>query len=101
LTNKAAKGKKGTIVAMINRTEAQTATAIIEQILLKLRKTVSIISLDMAANMELIAKKCFPNATRATDRFTNSLYFNFGIRDTASLNSCAKTSIRGFTRNQD
>jgi transposase len=24
----------------------------------------------MAANMGLIAKKCFPNATRVTDRFT-------------------------------
>jgi hypothetical protein len=29
---------------------------------------VSEITLDMAANMSLITKKCFPNATRVTDR---------------------------------
>jgi hypothetical protein len=67
LTNKAAKGKKGTIVAMIAGTKAQTVIAIIEKIPLKLRNTVSEITL--AANMGLIAKKCFPNATRVTDRF--------------------------------
>jgi hypothetical protein len=51
LTNKAAKVKKGTIVAMIAGTKAQTVIAIIEKIPLKLRNTVSEITLDMAANM--------------------------------------------------
>jgi hypothetical protein len=55
LTNKAAKGKKGAIVAMIAGTKAQTVIAIIEKTL-KLRNTVSDITLDMAANMGLIAK---------------------------------------------
>jgi hypothetical protein len=53
LTNKAAKGKKkGTIVAMIAGTKAQAVIAIIEKIPLKLRNTVSEITLDMAANMD-------------------------------------------------
>jgi len=69
LTNKAAKGKKGTIVAMIAGTKADTVIAIIEKIPLKARNQVTEITLDMAANMGLIAKKCFPNATRVTDRF--------------------------------
>ncbi len=69
LTNKAAKGKKGTIVAMIAGTKAETIIAIIEKISLKQRNLVTEITLDMAANMGLIAKKCFPNATRVTDRF--------------------------------
>jgi transposase len=69
LTNKAAKGKKGTIVAMIAGTKADVVISIIEKIPLKLRNTVSEITLDMAANMGLIAKKCFPNATRVIDRF--------------------------------
>jgi hypothetical protein len=56
LTNKAAKGKKGAIVAMIAGTKAQTVIAIIEKTL-KLRNTVSDITLDMAANMGLIAKR--------------------------------------------
>ncbi len=48
-----------------------------------------------------IAKKCFPNATRVIDRFTHTFYLNFGIRDTASLNSRSKTSYRSFTRNKN
>jgi transposase len=69
LTNKAGKGKKGTIVAMIAGTKADNVIAIIEKIPLKLRNQVTEITLDMAANMGLIAKKCFPNAIRVTDRF--------------------------------
>lgn len=69
LTNKANKGKKGTIVAIIAGTKAETVIAIIEKIPLRQRNLVEEITLDMAGNMELIAKKCFLNATRVTDRF--------------------------------
>ena len=69
LTNKAAKGKKGAIVAMVAGTKAETVIAIIEKIPYKQRNLVTEITLDMAGNMGLIAKKCFPNATRVTDRF--------------------------------
>ncbi len=54
---------------MIAGTKADTVIAIIEKIPLKARNQVTEITLDMAANMGLIAKKCFPNATRVTDRF--------------------------------
>jgi len=69
LTNKAAKGRKETIVAMVAGTKADSVIAIIEKIPLKQRNLVTEITLDMAGNMGLIAKKCFPNATRVTDRF--------------------------------
>ncbi|MFV8373681.1 ISL3 family transposase [Flavobacterium sp. LB2P74] len=69
MTNKAAKGKKGTIVAMIAGIKADTVISIIEKIPLKACNQVTEITLVMAANMGLIAKKCFPNATRVTDRF--------------------------------
>ena len=69
LSNKAGKGKKGIIVAMVTGTKAETVIAIIEKIPLKQRNLVTEITLDMAGNMGLIAKKCFPNATRVTDRF--------------------------------
>jgi hypothetical protein len=49
---------------MIAGTKADTVTAIIEKIPLKARNQVTEITLDMAANMGLVAKKCFPNATR-------------------------------------
>lgn len=101
LTNKSGKGRKGTIVAMVAGTKAETVIAIIEKIPLKQRNLVAEITLDMAGNMGLIAKKCFPNATRVTDRFTHVLHLNFGNRDTTSLNSRSKTSHRSFTRNQN
>jgi transposase len=42
---------------------------VIEKIPVKHRKKVTEITLDMAGNMEMIAKKCFPAAVRVTDRF--------------------------------
>ena len=69
LTNKGAKGKKGSIVALVAGTKAETVIDVLRKIPVNLRKRVKEITLDMAANMELIAKRAFPNATRVTDRF--------------------------------
>lgn len=41
--------------------------AALDRIALKYMNLVTEITLDMAANMGLIAKKCFPNAIRAKD----------------------------------
>ena len=54
---------------MVAGTKADTVISIIEKIPLKQRNQVTEITLDMAANMGLIARKCFPNAIRVTDRF--------------------------------
>lgn len=69
LTNKAAKGKKGTIVAIVAGTKAEDVMKVINKIPLNKRKKVTEITLDMAANMVLIAKNCFPRASLVTDRF--------------------------------
>jgi transposase len=69
LTNKKAKGKKGSIVALIEGTKADNIIGILHKIPLKQRNKVKEITLDMAANMQLIAKRSFPNATLVTDRF--------------------------------
>lgn len=69
VTNKAGKGNKITIVAVIAGTKADTVIYFIETIPLKLSNQVIEIILEMAANMGLIAKKCFPNASGVTDRF--------------------------------
>jgi transposase len=53
---------------MIAGTKAETVIAIIEKIPLKQRNLVTEITHDMAGNMGLISKKCFPNTTRFTDR---------------------------------
>lgn len=69
VTNKSAKGRKGTIVAMTAGTKAESVVEVINKISLKQRSQVREITLDMAGNMNLIAKKCFPNAVLVTDRF--------------------------------
>jgi transposase len=51
LTNKAAKGQKGSIVAIIAGTKVETVIAILRKIPEKLRKKVTEITLDMAGNM--------------------------------------------------
>ncbi len=59
----------GSIIAIIAGTKAGTVIEILRKISQKLRKKVVEITLDMAGNMALIAKRCFPLATQVTDRF--------------------------------
>lgn len=69
VTNKQARGKRGTLVAILSGTKSDNIIPILESIPFKLRKTVQEITLDLAGNMGLIAKKCFPNAVQVIDRF--------------------------------
>jgi transposase len=69
LTNKAAKGQKGAIVAIIRGTDCAKVQSILEKISIKKRKLVKEVTLDMAANMGKIVKHSFPEAILVTDRF--------------------------------
>lgn len=69
LTNKEGKGKKGTLVAMVEGTEADKVIAIINRIPESARSIVKEVTLDMAGSMNKIAKRSFPGASRVTDRF--------------------------------
>lgn len=69
LTNKAAKGGRGSIVAIIAGTKAETVIEVIRKIPETQRKKVTEITLDMAGSMAMIAKRCFTLAIRVTDRF--------------------------------
>jgi transposase len=69
VTNKEAKGQKGTIVAIIKGTQSEKVRAVLEKIPLRKRNKVNEVTLDMAANMETIARHSFPNAKLVTDRF--------------------------------
>lgn len=69
LTNKAAKGGRGSIVAIVAGTKAEVVIEVIRKIPAAQRKKVTEITLDMAGSMTMIAKRCFPQATRVTDRF--------------------------------
>jgi len=54
---------------VVQGTKADNIISILSKIPLKQRNKVKEITLDMAANMQLIAKRSFPNATLVTDRF--------------------------------
>ncbi|MVZ60392.1 DDE transposase, partial [Sphingobacterium humi] len=69
VTNKGARGKRGTIIAILNGTKSENIIPILQSIPERLRKKGSEITLDLAGNMGLIAKKCFPLAVQVTDRF--------------------------------
>jgi transposase len=69
LTNKSGKGKKGTIVAMVEGTRSEKIIEVIEKISEEERAKVKEITLDMASSMRSIAINCFPNAVRVIDRF--------------------------------
>lgn len=69
VTNKAAKTKKGSLVAIISGTSSQTINPILEKIPLTIRRKVTEITLDMAGSMNNIARSCFPKAKLVTDRF--------------------------------
>ena len=70
ITNKAAKGNKGCLVAMIRGTDSDTVKSILlRKIPYEKRRVVKEVTLDMAASMEQIVKKTFTKATLVTDRF--------------------------------
>lgn len=69
LINKAAHGKPGSIIAIIKGTEAETVCRVLLKMSRKRRFQAREITLDMAPNMSLIAKTCFPAAKRVIDRF--------------------------------
>lgn len=81
VTNKAAKGKKGALIAIIKGTKAEDVIAVLLQIKDIKRRKVKEITLDMAPNMELIAKRCFPKANLVTDRFHVEKLANEALQD--------------------
>ena len=69
VTNKLGKGKKRTLVASIKGTKSQDIIDVLQKIPLEKRKTVKEITHDMANNMQLASKICFPESYLVTDRF--------------------------------
>jgi len=69
LTSKAGKGKKGSLVAMVEGTSSANVIKILSKIPLKQRNRVKEVTLDMAHSMHRVVKSSFPNAHRVVDRF--------------------------------
>ena len=69
VTNKAAKGGKGALVAIVEGTSSEKVIEILEKIPEEKLNQVEEITLDMADSMHKIARSCFPCASRVIDRF--------------------------------
>jgi transposase len=69
VTNKKAKGRAGSIVAIIEGTKADKVIKCLNQIPDHQRRRVKEITLDMASNMKLIARTSFTKAVQVIDRF--------------------------------
>lgn len=69
LTNKAAKGRKGSVIGIIKGTDSRAVTNILMKIPVTDRMAAKEITLDMSPSMEWIASQCFLNAVKITDRF--------------------------------
>lgn len=69
VTNKEAKGRKGTLVAMVKGTKAEDITAVLDRIPEQTREQVREVTMDMAGNMSKAIRSSFSNAKTVTDRF--------------------------------
>lgn len=69
LTNKAAKGKKGALVAIVKGTESESIVKVLGRIAERARKKVKEVTLDLAPTMARIVRRSFPKAKLVSDRF--------------------------------
>ena len=69
ITNKTAKGKKGSIIAIVEGTKITDVAKVLKKIKLKEREKVIEVTLDMSPAMEAIIRESFPKAYLVTDRF--------------------------------
>lgn len=81
VTNKDGKGRKGTLVAMIEGTASNKVIEVINRIPEKQRNVVKEITLDMSGSMDKIVRWCFPCATRVIDRFHVQKLANDAIQE--------------------
>lgn len=69
LINRDKRGRKGSIIAVIQGTKTDDIIAVLTKMPQELRNQVKEITLDMAGSMQKIAKTCFPRAMQVIDRF--------------------------------
>lgn len=69
VTNKSAKGRKGSLVAMIHGTKSDVVVPVLKRISAGLRAKVKEVTLDLSTSMQLIVKRAFPQAVQVSDRF--------------------------------
>ena len=69
LTNKEGKGRKRSLVAIVEDTQAENIISVLKRIPEESRELVEEVTLDMAGSMNKIVKQSFPKASLVIDRF--------------------------------
>lgn len=70
VTNKAVKGRRGSLVAMIKGTRSDQLIDILRKIPRRLRIEVKEVTVDMEDSLNRVVDKCFPGATKVIDRLS-------------------------------
>ncbi len=81
ITNKAAKGGRGALIAMIKGTKSENVIHYLKMLPRHKRLKVKEITIDLSPTMRLIAKQAFPNAAIVSDRFHVQRLMNEAISD--------------------
>ena len=69
VTNRAGRGRKGSLVAIVEGVVSERVIKAIQRIPQNMRRSVKEITMDMSNSMCKIAQTCFPKAQRVIDRF--------------------------------
>lgn len=69
ITNKAAKGGKGCLIAIVEGVASEKIIEVLERIPQSTLDVVEEVTLDLSDSMRKIIRRCFPNAIRVIDRF--------------------------------
>ena len=69
ITNKAAKSRRGSLVAIVDGIKSLEIIAVLSKIPEKTRDRVKEVTLDMSNSMDLVVRSAFTNAIIVTDRF--------------------------------
>lgn len=81
ITNKAAKGKKHSVIAIIKGTQSDFIIEKLLKIAYSRRKIVKEVTVDMSASLNRVIRMCFPAATVVTDRFHVQQLANDALQD--------------------
>lgn len=68
-SNKAGRGKKGSIIAVVRGTKSEVVSSILLKMSVEERSVVEEVTMDFSDSMYSIVKTCFPNATIVIDCF--------------------------------
>lgn len=81
VTNKEARGKKGSLIAMMKGTKSENIINYLHRLPRSQRLKVKEITIDLSPTMKRIAQRAFPNATIVSDRFHVQKLINEAIND--------------------